>query len=322
MNQSIYVAVSQQTMKEYESREDLIAFYRSYGCDGMEVIRCGEELGGMVSPDMVRGVHMGFYAYWLDFWRQDWKRLIEEFGSKETCVGFYGGEKPEALLSGFRRDLKFAQEMEAEYVVFHVSDVTVSEVFHRSFHHTDEEVVDGAAEVIHELLNGTDYSFYFLMENLQWPGLTMTRPEITQRLLSKISYPKKGIQLDLGHLMCTNPKLDDQRSCLSFVHEMLTAHGELCQWIKGVHMHQSHSGKRIRQAMEHPPIMEPEFYARFSQVYEFLRQVDTHSPMTCPGTRELIQRIDPLFLTHEFLGDNRRHLARLLKEQTACLAGL
>ena len=60
------------------------------------------------------------------------------------------------------------------------------------------------------LLDGEDYTFDFLMENLWWPGLTMTRPEMTKRLLSQVHYQKKGIMLDTGHLMHMNLELKTQ----------------------------------------------------------------------------------------------------------------
>ena len=42
----------------------------------------------------------------------------------------------------------------AEYVVFHVSDVSMEECFTYRFSHTNNQVIDAALELINELLPG------------------------------------------------------------------------------------------------------------------------------------------------------------------------
>ena len=78
-------------------------------------------------------------------------------------------------------------------------------------------MVDAAAELINSLLDGKGYQFEFLMENLWWPGLTLTRPEITERLLSQVHYPRKGLMLDTGHLMHTNWELRSQEEAVDYI---------------------------------------------------------------------------------------------------------
>jgi len=69
-----------------------------------------------------------------------------------------------------------ARAVGARYVVFHVSNVTVDECLSDRMEHTDEEVCAAAAELINRLNEGRDDPFDFLVENLWWPGLTLTRP--------------------------------------------------------------------------------------------------------------------------------------------------
>ena len=52
--------------------------------------------------------------------------------------------------------------------------------------------LDAAAAFINELLDGQDYPFWFLMENLWWPGLNMLDARITERLLAQVHYTKKA----------------------------------------------------------------------------------------------------------------------------------
>src|SRR5699024_3585024 len=122
----------------------------------------------------------------------------------------YGGLGRDRILKPLQTDLGLARRFHVSYVVFHVCDVKNTEFFTNHRLHTDEEVVDAAAELINELLDGKPCEFEFLMENLWWPGLTMTRPEIAERLLEQVHYPRKGIMLDTGHLMHTNLELSTE----------------------------------------------------------------------------------------------------------------
>ena len=152
------------------------------------------------------GYHLTFYPDWLDFWRGDRAALTEKFGSEEVWRSFYGGpEGRETLLRLYREDLDRAVTWGARYVVFHVSDVSVEEGFTYHWRHTHEEVIDAAAEVINLLLGDRAWPFDFLVENQWWPGFTFTEPELTRRLLDGIRAERKGIMLDIGHLMNCAP---------------------------------------------------------------------------------------------------------------------
>ena len=90
----------------------------------------------------------------------------------------------------------------------------------------------------------------FLMENLWWPGLTLTRPEITRRLLDKIHYPKKGIMLDTGHLMHTNLELAAQEEAVDYILDMVRAHSDMIPYMKGIHLNQSLTGQYVKDLLK------------------------------------------------------------------------
>lgn len=123
--------------------------------------------------------------------------------------------------------------MGAKYVVFHVSDVSPEETLAYRRFHTDEAVIDASAELLNLLFHGKTYPFELLLENLWWPGLTLTSPAMTERLLAAVQYKKAGLLLDTGHLFNTNPALADEAACLAFAHAMLDAHGSLASAIRG-----------------------------------------------------------------------------------------
>lgn len=363
MEQILYIPSFDEMLKEYRDADDLRQSYEQYGCGGLEIIRCnyGQENqdassdegwdearrnrrvtgAAAISPAMIRGVHMIFYSMWLDFWKGNEIRLLDEFGDRETWEGFYMGKDRSALLRQFKDDMEYANLVGAEYVVFHVSEVTLQGVFTHEHIYDDEEVIDTAIELINMLLDGTDYHFYFLMENLWWPGLTMTNPAMTKRLLDGVHYEKKGIMLDLGHLMCTNTELKSEDDAIDYICEILDAHGALqtksdtekggegrplTAYIKGVHMHQSVTGEFAKNALEEVREnglqLAADYYKRFSQAYKLLGNIDTHKPFTSPRAKELMEKIAPDYVVHEVIAQNRGERDAMLAQQSGLLTGL
>lgn len=280
---------SQDDLLRYSSSEELRAFYQSFGLSGLELMPLDDPHHTIVLPEMVTGIHM-------------------------CCMGDWMPMERGALLRHFQRDLDYAKEVGAEYVVFHVTQVSDEEAFSYRMSHTDEDVVDAACGLINALLDGKDYSFYFLMENLWWPGLNFLRPSVTRRLLDGVHYRKKGLMLDTGHFMHTNLSLRTQKEALKSLHAMLDAHQDMISDIKGIHLHQSLTGDYVQGWLKQPHRLDPDPAERFSQVYQHIFRIDRHLPFTEPGVRELVERISPLYLTYEYITRDREEHSRFLEE--------
>lgn len=322
MKTMINITTSIYDINRFRGLAHLREFYHRYGCDGYELMRSIPPVSNILPKEDVVGVHLAYYTNWIDFWLGDQKALLDEYGSKERYEAFYGGSSREVLLAFVRSELEYAASMDAEYVVFHAGDSTSREVFSYQFRHTDEEVADAVADLVNQALEGTDYSFWFLLENLPWPGMRFTRPEITQRLLEQIRYPKKGIMLDTGHLMCTDPDITSMEKGLEYIHRCLDAHGPLCAYIKGVHLHQSVSGPYVKGVLASPPVLPEDYDERIGMSYMHVFQIDRHQPFTCPGVPDLIRRIRPDYLTHEFVTRNLAQHESYLQAQTEAMAAV
>lgn len=316
MEQILYIPSYNEILAEYKNAKDLRDSYEEYGCKGLEIICCGNDDRSIILPDMVKGLHMSFYPFWIDFWNKNEDTLYSEFGSRDVWEGFYGGKEPSVLLENFKKDLAHAERMKAEYVVFHISDVTIEGVFTHQHIHTDEEVIDASADLINQLLDEKEYQFTFLMENLWWPGLTMTDPNMTARLLERVHYKNKGIMLDTGHLMCSNLELKSEEEAWSYIEKMLEHHGDLIQYVKGVHLHQSVTGEFTKKALKQVPELEKDYYKRFKQVYELLGNIDTHKPTSCLKAKQVIEKLDPQYVVHELMASNREQRECVLKKQS------
>ncbi len=298
MKTMINLTTSSEDLGRFSSAKDLRDFYQSFGCAGLELMPLPAEDPELekqiLSPSMIIGVHTNSLGDWMS---ADRNQLQEHF----------------------RRDLDYARQVQAEYVVFHVTQVTDGEAFTYKMQHRDEEVILEACKLINQLLDNQSYSFYFLMENLWWPGLTFQDPAMTKLLLHGIHYEKKGLMLDTGHFLHTNRKLKTQQEALTYLTSMLDAHQELLPYIKGVHLHQSLTGSYVNQWLEHPPTLESDPEKRFGQVFTHIFAIDRHQPFTAPGIGKFIERIDPLYLTYEYITRDREEHARYLRQGSQAL---
>ncbi len=282
-------SISQDDMERYDSKEDLRQFYESAGLAGLEVMPLEEDRKGLVGQGMAVGVHA-------------------------CCFGDWMGRDEEELIRHFRKDLNYARQMRAEYVVFHVTQVDDEESITYQMRHSDEEVVQAACAIINRLLDGQEYDFWFLMENLWWPGLNYLNPCVTRMLLEGVHYKKKGLMLDTGHFLHTNQELCTQKEALMYLHRMLDTHKELLMYIKGIHLHQSLSGAYVKDWLTHPHTIEEDPIKRMGQVFEHIFSIDRHLPFTDPEVSNLVDRLKPSYLTLEYITRSREEHARYLKE--------
>lgn len=291
------------------------------GLDGLEVIWGGEPLPTDVPRSLHVGYHLTFFPDWLDFWRGDRRALARKFGSQEVWRSFYGGaEGPETLLRLYREDLDRAAAWGAEYVVFHVSDVSVEEGYTYRWEHSHREVIDAAVTCINLLLDGRAPTFAFLMENQWWPGLTFTMPDLTARLLEGVGYENKGLLLDTGHLMNANLALNTQEEGVEYLLEMLDRHGALSRFVRGIHLHQSLSGAYVRSHTGALPQPWPEdYWQRYSRGYAHVLRIDTHRPWTSPAVRRVVERVEPQWLVHELAAPSCAERLRLAAVQERAL---
>ncbi len=289
MKTSFNLSTYPDEIAAYTSSEDLRTFYEQFGCAGVEVLPFELKPCEKVTEDMILGVHCRCVNEWMD---HDYPEMIEHY----------------------RQDLDYAESVHAKYVVFHVTQITCLEFMTHQTFHTDEEVIDGASCLINDLLDGQHYSFYFLMENLWHPGLTFLRKDMTKRLLSRVHYPKKGFMFDTGHYMNTNTALRTPNDALSYLHEMVDQNEEFLPWIKGLHLHQSLSGEFVQDFIANPPVVETDPDKLAAQCFPYVFKTDQHRPFSVDGVKEFVERIDPEFVTYEYVTRSREELASFLEE--------
>ncbi|NLG24449.1 MAG: TIM barrel protein, partial [Clostridiales bacterium] len=206
MRVAMNITTADEDLSRFAGPDDLRGYLDEHHLDGIEVMPLGDSLCWL-PPERVLGMHLSYYPCWVDFWRGDEAGLIAEFGSLDAAAAHYGGADRRVLVDKFASQLVMAERIGARYAVFHVADVSTAESVRYRFGHTDEQVVASALELIDAFAGDWRGRCRLLVENLWWPGLTMARPEVTRALMDGIRTPGKGIMLDTGHLMHTNPAL-------------------------------------------------------------------------------------------------------------------
>lgn len=318
MKETMSLAMNADILSEYGNQAGLRAELDALGLQGIEGVWAMEPIPTDFLQNFVIGYHLTFFSDWLDLYQENHGALREKFGNLDTAREFYGGLGPDYLLRFYREDLERAKALGAKYIVFHVSDVSIEEGYTYCWRHTSEEVIDASADVANALLSSQHGEFDFLMENLWWSGFTMTVPALTERMLDAVKYPGKGIMLDTGHLMNTNPDLATEQDGVAYIHQMLDAHGSLCKYIRGIHLHQSLSGAYVREHVGAVPAELPgDCFERFGFSYGHILQIDRHQPWTIPEASSIVGRIQPDYLTHELSasGAAKRRQAVLIQRR-------
>ena len=304
---------------------EISATLKELGLDGLEIIFDYKPYTEEMPPaDMPLGLHLMFFSHWVDFWRGNHDALMREYGSDELVRAYYRCDEPSGIVSEFRQGLQQAKELGAEYVVFHVSDVGLEECFTYQFAHSDEEVIDASIELINRITDGMDLECAFLVENQWWPGLTFTRPEMTQRLLEGIEYENKGVMLDIGHLMSTNTSLRTQAEAAEYVHQMLDEHGELSKAVRGLHLHQSLSGEYVEAngyRVSDGYLAAKDYWEKYARCYDHVLQIDRHQPWDDPIVGSIIERINPEWINHELSAWGREAHSEAVRTQMTALRG-
>ena len=323
MHSSINLPGDEWSLSAFEDAAALRKFCNRHGCDGIELILCGDDFSKF-EAGIVRGLHLVFFPEWISLWRNDFEYLDSEFGSRAAWQDFYRAQDAEGLLSVYRRELDCAQRLGAQYVVFHMGDNALGEYFTRKPRWSEREQLEASIEFLNCLFGGMEYSFDLLLENMWLGCMNLTNAASTQRALEGVRHPGTGLMLDTGHLMATCPGgLTDPEEACRYIHSVLDEHGGLGARIFGVHLHASLSGAYLAEMPCIPPWQSqrtvPDYIERYGMTNEHMCRVDPHNAFLAKGLPELIGRIGPKYLVHELSRRNMEDWERKLTAQRRAL---
>ncbi len=318
MKEIMCITSNQYDRNQYKDHEDIQNFYTGLSCNGLELLVLDDtSMDEILTPSDVTGVHLPFVNCWVDFWKENTKRLFEEYGDDLLIQKYFGGLKRDSYTEKLRQAVRYASGYEPEYLVYHISECTAYESVSNRYYYTDEEVIDASADFINSWCDTISSSFqqlpWLLLENLWHSGLNLQNPAQIRRLLDGIHYPKTGIMLDIGHLLHCNPDLYTIDEAVDYLHQILDSLEDLSV-IKGIHLHQTLRSDLIRKYRQEPLIPSLSYKEKQARYFPMVYQIDAHEPFPAGRISEVIQRIQPSYLVHEILTSSREEYAKKLKK--------
>ena len=285
-------------LQDYCDGEKLNNFLEECSLDGYEII-CAGDYPAEIDKTKVVGLHLPFFNTWMDLYYENFEALDQEFGGRKVWQDFYGSDSFDFLLSQFEAQLDFAQQKGAEYVVMHICEIGTTETLTGKFKYSHQEVISAACQVANRLMNGKNYTFKLLLENLWWQGFTFADAELTAYMLDNIQYKNKGIMLDIGHLMHTNKQLKSWQEAAEYIEKMLDMHGDVARYVKGIHLHGTLAGEFAQQFYSQGVKIEEDFWKRFEQAYGYVLKVDAHRPFADESVKKIVEKINPDYVVFE-----------------------
>ena len=300
---------------EYSSNDELEIFMNNSNLDGLEIVRCGGS--EVVKSEKVIGVHLPFFNFWIDYYKGDEKRVIEEFGDLKTAKKFYQYE-PEDLYKYFLPDLEYANS-NSEYAVFHVADIRNVDYLAQDYHYSDIEVIESSIKLVNKILENSNFDKLLLFENLYFPGLQFNDVSLAKHLLESINHDKVGFMLDIGHLMNTNESIKTEDEGWKYIDRIMDKFESLKEYFKGIHLHTSLGGEFRQMYKNNPPKLSEDFYKRFEEIYHYVSEIDQHNIVKSSLANKVIEKISPEYLVLEFSSTNRNDKEEKLYEQMKIL---
>ena len=301
---------------------------KRYGVDGVEALWIPGEKDKTMPNDMLVGCQLAIVDDWFDFMKKDAPELMRRYSSWSRVHMCYSGIHPFNLLAAYRQNLEEAIACDVKYVVYEVFNITSEEFWTYEWRHDDYAILDATIETINYLLRNTEPTFDFLVENSWWPGFRFTDPHMTEYLLSRINYPRVGIMLDTGHLMNTDPSIQNEADGADYILSQYRAHGELGKYVRGLKLNQSISGAYAMASRLPLDAIPEEFLVPDNDDGEAawqmrMRFIDRKNAWSSPAAGLVVSEIEPEYLCHNsyYIDQMTRFYRRLSLQQKAIEEG-
>lgn len=247
------------------------------------------------------GVHLEYWSYWIDFWWNNQQRLDYIFESNEEKKHYYKAQNIYEWIEYIKKNITLALNLKPQYLVWHVSEANVQEIFTYNFYYNDRQVLLATSEVFNEVAKIIPDNVLILFENLWWPGLRLNSMENVVYFFEKLKHNNVGIMLDTGHLMNTNINLTSELEASIFIKDIVNNLGSFASLIKGVHLNCSLSGQYQKK------FIEQQFkFCEFDKhrLWKHITKIDKHEIFQTKAPSFLIDYIQPQYVVHELAYDN------------------
>lgn len=284
--------------------ENAGSFLDKWQFDGFELYPVGNYPFARIPTRLIEGVHLRFFIFLYEIWREEEKALLDIFGSWENVEHFYGGRNPETIVDAYASQLDLAESFGCSYVVFHPAHLDLNHIYDWNFPYHWQETLGLCSEILNASLKKTEFTGLLLFENLWWPGSFRLQDEREYwYLLERVDYDRCGIVLDTAHLINAHGGFELEQDAIAYVLRKVGSLGELRKEIRSVHLTSSLSGGYISESMMKrttKKMNSANFWQRFQQARQHVSKIDPHLPFTSSEIEKLFDVIEPDNVVFEF----------------------
>lgn len=226
----------------------------------------------------------------------------------------YGRSREDAI-SNLAQAIEVASSLDPPYGVLHASNVDLPEIFNRKQTRPDRYVLKEFCEFVNTVaarFPKGEPPIRLQMENLWWPGLRLVDDRGFRILERDLEFDNWGICLDTGHLMSCLPTTSEVDGIDRLLKVFDGYPSDLLERIGTVHLHWSASYE-YRMSFDERSIDNLE--DALPQMTEHVKAIDRHLPFSDPRCRELIDALDPEYVTHEMPGSETGVLEDFSKQR-------
>lgn len=290
------------------TKQNLQKFANSMELDGVEMFVYQE----MSAEDAIAtvGAHLRYWPSWLGFWQHDMERVKSDLPEEKNIKAYYGAVTPEQWLDVIRVNINEALKLSPQYLVWHISEASMEELYTMKFKYDDMQVISGAAEVFNAVASVIPANVTVLFENLWWPGLRLTNKLVVKTFFDRVNRKNVGIMLDVGHLANTNASLKCEDDIVEYTLATVRNLGEWAQYIKGIHLSKSLSGEYMNSFKREFPKS-----ASFAEHYRHITNIDQHKPFTDTNLEKVVHLVKPDYLVHELFYNDLPTMAKYVQLQ-------
>ena len=148
-------------------------------------------------------------------------------------------------------------------------------------------------------------------------------PGLVRWFADKLEFDNWAFLLDTGHLMNSiGGSREEVQATEKLVDTLQSIPDDLVEMIVGVHLNHSLSGDYLdttREEGDPPGYSSSPLSARMNTAIDHFKGIDQHLPFTCDKCRDILAKIRPEYVTHEFPSFSPKEYARKVSIQRAAL---
>ncbi|MBN1165918.1 MAG: TIM barrel protein [Methanospirillaceae archaeon] len=320
MNLSVYP----MDLERYGSSWDVVRnFVFSHDLDGIELL-IGSDTPPVVPKGLVHAVHLPSWMGWFRVWHEG--KPLPPGIEQDEITYFYGAASPDDLITAFCSVLMHASTFSPSYATFHLCDITIEEYFTRNHSCSSKTVLADAARFFNEAASrfpGSEPPVRIAFENLWWPGLNYYDNEEVLMFMDLLKFTNWCLLLDTGHVMNGLCVHTEEEGIQKTIDTITNLSDRVIRAIDAVHLHYSASAVFQKEHFFcQPPAacISGPYASRMAAVIDTVTRLDEHRPFTLPGCADILRRVSPSFVTHEFLSRDREELSLKIKTQKKALS--